>query len=119
MLATAALARDAALAKAQEEVRRLNSINQQLSVSSTDLAERLAAVIADRETRLKAAQTMYNTQKDKTTRVGKERDYYKNEVDTLRALVTTEQEATAAKKRALIERYETELHSAAKQLNDL
>ena len=74
VLATAALARDAALAKAQEKMRRLNSINQQLSVSSTDSAERLAAVTADREMRLKAAQTMYNTQKDKTTRIGKERD---------------------------------------------
>jgi hypothetical protein len=81
VLATAALARDAALAKAQEEVRRLNSINQQLSVSSTDSAERLAAVTADRDMRLKAAQTMYNTQKEKTAGIGKERDYYKNELD--------------------------------------
>ena len=62
-------------------MHRLNSINQQLSVSSTDSAERLAAVTADRDTRLKAAQTMYNTQKDKTARIGKERDYYKNELD--------------------------------------
>ena len=53
VLATAALARDAALAKAQEEVHRLNSINQQLSVTSTDSAERLAVVTADRETRLR------------------------------------------------------------------
>ena len=77
VLATAALARDHALAKAQEEVRRLNSTNQQLSVTSADSAERLAAVTADRETRLKTAQTMYNVQKDKTTRIAKERDYYK------------------------------------------
>ena len=41
---------------------------------------------------------MYNTQKDKTTRIGKKRDYYKNELDSLKALVTTEQEATAAEK---------------------
>ena len=33
--------------------------------------------------------------------------------------MTTEQEATAAEKRALIERYEAELHTAAKQLNNL
>ena len=62
---------------------------------------------------------MYNTQKDKAARIGKERDYYKNELNSLRALVTTEQEATAAEKRALIEHYEAELHTAAKQLNDL
>ena len=79
VLATAALARDAALAKAQEEVRRLNSTNQQLSVTSTDSAERLAAVTVDRDTRLKAAQTMYTVQKEKTARVAKERDYYKKE----------------------------------------
>ena len=96
VLATAALARDHALAKAQEEVQRLNSTNQQLSVTSADSAERLAAVTADRETRLKSAQTMYNVQKDKTTRTAKERDYYKTELDTLRALVTTEQAASAA-----------------------
>ena len=111
VLATAALARDAVLAKTQEEVRRLNSNKQQLSVSSADSAERLAAVTADRKTRLKAAQTMYNVQKEKTARVAKECDYYKNELDTLRALVTTEQEA--AGKRALIERYEAKSHSAA------
>ena len=51
VLATAALA--LFLAKAQEEVRRLNSTNQQLSVTSADSAERLAAVTADRDTRLK------------------------------------------------------------------
>ena len=103
--------RDAALAKAQEEVCRLNSTNQQLSVTSADSAERLAAVTADRDTRLKAAQTMYTVQKEKTARVAKERDYYKTELDTLRALVATEQEASAAEKRALIERYEAELHT--------
>ena len=119
VLATAALARDAALAKAQEEVRRLNSTNQQLSVTSADSAERLAAVTADRDMRLKSAQNMYNVQKDKTTRTAKERDYYKTELDTLRALVTTEQAASAAEHKALIERYEAELRTAARQLNDL
>ena len=48
---------------------------------------------------------MYNTQKDKTTRIRKEWDYYKTELDTLRAVVVTEQQATAAEKSAIISRY--------------
>ena len=62
---------------------------------------------------------MTNIQKDKTARIAKERDYYKTELDTLRALVATEQEASAKEKRAMIDSYEKELHSAAAQLNRL
>ena len=71
VLTMAALAQDNALAKAQEEIRRLSSSNQQLSASSADLAERLAAVTVDRDKKVQ----------DKTTRVSKERDYYKSELD--------------------------------------
>ena len=99
VLTMAALAQDNALAKAQEEVHRLSSSNQQLSASSADLAERLAAVTADRDTKAQAAQSMYNTQKEKTTRVGKERDYYRSELDSLRSLVAIEQEAVAKEKK--------------------
>ena len=64
-----------ACVKAQEVVRRLDSINQQLSADSNDLADRLAAVTADRDTKLTASKHMINTQKDKVTRISKERDF--------------------------------------------
>ena len=38
---------------------------------------------------------MYNTQKDKTPRVSKERDYYRSELESLKSLVAIEQEAVS------------------------
>ena len=87
VLTSAALIRDTALAKAQADVRRLESQNQRLSASSVDFADRLAATKADREKISAASLQMGNAAKDKATRLVKERDFYKSELDTLQNLV--------------------------------
>ena len=81
--------------KRSEVGRRLESLIQQVSADSTDLADGLAAVIADRDAKMTASKNMLNMQKDKTSRISKERDYYRTELDTLKALITTEREEAA------------------------
>ena len=89
VLASAALVRDTALAKAQENVRRLESHNQQLSASSVDLADKLAAVTADRDKRSVAAAQMLSSAKDNASRSSKECSFYKTKLETLQNLVVT------------------------------
>ena len=68
VLTSAALIRDTALAKAQEDVRRLESHNQRLSASSIDFADRLAANKADRDKISVASSQMLTAAKDKASR---------------------------------------------------
>ena len=97
MLTAAALIRDSALAKAQEDVRRLESQNQRLSAASLQMG---------------------NAAKDKATRLVKERDFYKSELDTLQSLVAKEREA-AASDQAIFSRIAADAKATRKELLDL
>lgn len=85
MLAAVAFVRDAALAEALKDVRRLESLNQQVSVSSTALTDKLAAVTADRNMKMKAMKHMSTMLKDKATRISKEATNSRPEHDTTTA----------------------------------
>ena len=110
--------RDTALAKAQEDVRRLESQNQRLSASSVDFADRLAATKADRDKISAASLQMGNAAKDKVTRLVKERDFYKSGLDTLQSLVAKECEA-AASDQAIFSRIAADAKATRKELLDL
>ena len=103
-----ALIADTALAKVQENVRCLESHNQR---SSIDLADRLAAVIADRDKMLSSA-------KDKSSRLTKERDFYKTELEALQNLINSECEESANDK-VIFNRIAAEAKSARKDVLDL
>jgi len=91
VLAAVAFVRDAALAEALKDVRRLESLNQQVSVSSTALTDKLAAVTADRNMKMKAMKHC-----SKTKRLGYQRRRQTQGPSTIRPLLRNEEEAKTA-----------------------